>query len=127
MIGLLAIAFLLKQIIVSVGLRNEIPTEIYQTKNMLMTSGYYLIKPTDALKNKLTLLNFEPDLLEIMFQVQLWQHNRVSRLDESEGDIAEIKLLFLANIKSIYLDANLYQKIFDDNRISLEISIGGGE
>ena len=87
---------------------------------MLMMCGYYLIKPSDALKNKLTMLDLEPDLLEIISQIQLWNHHRVNPI-ESEGDIAEIKLLFLAHIKLIYLGANLYQMIFEDNHISLEI------
>ncbi|AFZ10862.1 hypothetical protein Osc7112_6769 (plasmid) [Oscillatoria nigro-viridis PCC 7112] len=87
---------------------------------MFMTCGYYVIKPSEAFKNKLTMLDLEPDLLESISQIQLWEHNRVSPI-ESEGDIAEIKLLFLANIKSLYLGANLYQIFFEDNHVSLEI------
>jgi hypothetical protein len=87
---------------------------------MLMMCGYYLIKPSEALKNKLTMSDLEPDLLESISQIQLWEHNRVNPI-ESDGDIAEIKLLFLANIKSLYLGANLYQIIFEDHHVSLEI------
>lgn len=87
---------------------------------MLMTHGYYLIKPSEALKNKLTMLDLEPDLRESISQIQLWEHNRVSPI-ESEGDIAEIKLLFLANIKSLYLRDDLYQDILENRHISLGI------
>lgn len=86
---------------------------------MLIMCGYYLIKPSEALKNKLTMLDLEPDLRESISQIQLWEHNRVSPI-ESEGDIAEIKLLFLARIKSLYLRDDLYQKIIENRHISLE-------
>lgn len=86
---------------------------------MLMACAYYLIKPSEALKNKLTMLDLEPDLSESIFQIQLWEHNRVNPI-ESEGDIAETKLLFLAKIKSLYLREDLYQRIIENHHISLE-------
>lgn len=87
---------------------------------MLVTCGYYIITPSNLLKNRLAVLDLEPDLKEFISQAKLWERDRVNPV-ESEGDIDEVKLLFLANIKSVYLGKNQYEKIFDSHQISLDV------
>ena len=87
---------------------------------MILINGYYLIEPTANLKEKLTLL--DPDLAELISETLFWDYHRVAYLQGNTGDgIAEVKLLFLANLMSEYLSGDLYQEILGTSSISLEV------
>ena len=85
----------------------------------MLMNGYYVIEPTAALKEKLTLL--DPDLAELISETVFWDYHRVSHAGKTEDDIAEVKLLFLANLMSEYLSGDSYQELLGTSCISLEV------
>lgn len=89
---------------------------------MIMINGYYVIRPTAALKERLNMIKIDADLAEILFETKSWQHHRVGLVKDGTGDdIAEVKLLFLANLMPDYLSKCLYQTLLEENCISLEL------
>jgi hypothetical protein len=87
---------------------------------VLLINGYYVIDQTATLKEKLTLL--DPDLAELLSETVFWDYHRVGDIHGNIGDdIAEVKLLFLANLMSDYLSKDLYQELLGTSCISLEV------
>lgn len=88
----------------------------------MLIPGYYLIKPNSYLKERLKTLDIEPDRAELVLETVLWTHEEVSESQSRTGDdIAEVKLLFLANLMSGYLSGDLYSKILQSHQISLAV------
>jgi hypothetical protein len=86
----------------------------------MLINGYYIIEPTATLKEKLTLL--DPDLAELISESVFWDYHRVGHVHGNTGDdIAEVKLLFLANLMSEYLSGGSYQELLGTSCISLEV------
>lgn len=90
---------------------------------MLLMHGYYVIKPNDTLTKRLTQIkSIDADLVEVLSEVVLWTHHKVNLVESHpEGDIAEIKLLFLAHLMSEYLSDGLYEELLELSWISVEV------
>ncbi|MBD2004121.1 MULTISPECIES: hypothetical protein [Cyanophyceae] len=85
---------------------------------MILIPAYYAIKPTVAFKEKLANLDLDPDLVDILSETVFWNYHRAG---DTEDDIIEVKLLFIANLMSEYLPTDLYKKILEQSCISLEV------
>ncbi|MBD1835366.1 hypothetical protein H6F61_22435 [Cyanobacteria bacterium FACHB-472] len=85
---------------------------------MILITAYYVIKPTVAFKEKLANLDLDPDFVDILSETVFWSYHRVS---DTEDDVLEVKLLFLANLMSEYLQTELYKKVLGQSCISLEV------
>jgi len=85
---------------------------------MILLTAYYVIEPTPSFNKKLVSLGIDNDLVDILSETVFWSYHRGSN---TEDDNSEVKLLFLANLMSEYLEQELYEKVFDTFSISLDV------
>ncbi|NES95923.1 MAG: hypothetical protein F6K32_11935 [Desertifilum sp. SIO1I2] len=85
---------------------------------MILVTAYYVIEPTLSFKKKLVNLDIDNALVEILSETVLWSYHRAGN---TEDDISEVKLLFLANLMSEYLEIEVYKKVLDTFSISLDV------
>ncbi len=84
---------------------------------MILLPALYVITPMDSFKTKLSKLDLDSELAEILCETVVLSYNRASTTEE---DIIEVKLLFLMNLRFEYLSDKLYKKIFDEDLIKWE-------
>lgn len=85
---------------------------------MILVTAYYVIEPTAFFKKKLVSLYLDTELVDILCETVFWSYNRAGN---TEDDISEVKLLFLANLMSEYLEMDTYKKVLESSSISLDV------
>ncbi len=84
---------------------------------MILSRAYYIIKPTSALKKRLTSL-VDSDLAELLSEIVFGTYHRAELF---YCDTDRVKLLFLADIMSEYFSGDMFSKLFGTSKIGLQV------